>query len=279
MTGNSSEAEIDAVATLLYHCGVSTDMRYSNNGSTTDSDKAVDALVRYFNYSKRLHREKRADYTLEEWTLMLKSCLDLRQPVHYTGYGSQGSHAFVCDGYDANGLFHFNWGWGTADGYFSLGNLNPLGYAFNSSQSAIFDIFPLYEPCLVMTTVNSPSAGAIEGGGEYHIGEICTLIATPAEGYDFYCWKKDGQIYSDRSSMSFAVENDTINIEALFSCLPVGQITASYSPEANDPNSTKVSLSWNRPDTDWVLLKQFETYEEVSGLTTDGNHIFVTFAS
>jgi hypothetical protein len=35
-------------------------------------------------------------------------------------------HAFVCDGYDGNGLYHFNWGWGGAyDGYFKLAILNP----------------------------------------------------------------------------------------------------------------------------------------------------------
>ncbi|MDR3047288.1 MAG: C10 family peptidase [Bacteroidales bacterium] len=31
-------------------------------------------------------------------------------PVYYSGRKSSGGHAFVCDGYDAENLFHFNFG-------------------------------------------------------------------------------------------------------------------------------------------------------------------------
>ena len=278
LSESSSDAEIEAVATLLFHCGVSVDMNYSTNGSGADSDDVSDALIRYFNYSKRLHYEKRKNYNDEEWLLMLKNCLDLQQPVFYVGHGNQGGHAFVCDGYDGNDLMHFNWGWGVADGYFSLGNLNPLGYDFNNTQTAIFDIYPHYDPCLVFATAIPPTAGTIEGAGEYHIGGQCTLTVTPAPDIDFYCWKRDGQIVSNVHSYTFGVEDDTICLEAHFSCFPVGEITANYSPEANDPNSTSVNLTWSHADTEWVLLKQFSTDEEGSGVTTDGEHIYVTYA-
>ena len=49
-----------------------------------------------------------------------------RRPVLYAGTSSGGAHAFVCDGYDGNGLFHINWGWGgMCNGYFKLSVLNP----------------------------------------------------------------------------------------------------------------------------------------------------------
>jgi hypothetical protein len=83
---------------------------------------------------------------------------------------------------------------------------------------------------------------------------------------------------SNDPTYTFAVENDTVNIEIVFCCSPVGQITASYSPEANNPNCTSVSLSWNQPDTEWALLKQFDLHEEGSGVATDGEHIYVTYA-
>ena len=48
------------------------------------------------------------------------------RPVLYAGTSSGGAHAFVCDGYDGNGLFHINWGWGgMCNGYFKLSVLNP----------------------------------------------------------------------------------------------------------------------------------------------------------
>ena len=279
LTDNSSDAEIEAVATLLYHCGVSVDMIYSLSGSGATSADVPDAMVRYFGYSRRLHREKRASYSNEEWLQLLKDCLNLRQPVYYTGHGDQGGHAFVCDGYDDNDLLHFNWGWGVAAGYFAIGNLNPLGNEFNDSNTAIFDIYPHYEPCLVIASANPPTAGTIEGAGEYHVGELCTLTVTPVPDIDFYCWKKDGQIVSNAHSYTFSVEADTVYLEAHFSCFPVGEITASYFPEENDPNGTNVNLTWERADTEWVLLKQFSIGGEGSGVTTDGEHIYVTYAA
>jgi hypothetical protein len=278
LTESSSETEVNTVATLLYHCGVAVNMRYTPTSSGANANDVPNALIRYFNYSKRLHIEKRNDYSTEEWLLMLKNCLDLQQPVFYAGHGDQGGHAFVCDGYDNNDLLHFNWGWGVANGYFSLGNLNPLVYTFNKSQSAIFDIYPHYDPCLVFATANPPTAGTIEGAGEYHIGELCTLTVTTVTDIDFYCWKRNDQIISSTPSYTFGVEADTICIEANFCHYPVGEITVNYSPEANNPNCTSVSLSWSRADTEWILLKQFDINEELGGMATDDEFIYVTYA-
>ena len=277
LTENSSEAEVLAVATLLSHCGIAVDMQYGTSGSNASTDDVPNALRRYFDYSRQVHKEKRASYSNEEWSSLLKANLDLHQPIQYVGYGS-GGHSFVCDGYDSDGLFHFNWGWGVANGYFAIGNLNPIGFNFNNNNYAILDIIPQYDPCLVNASVSPSNAGTVEGEGAYHIGDSCTLTAIPTDDYDFYCWKKEGRTISNDPSFTFAIENDTINIEAVFCCRPVGQITASYSPEANNPNSSSVRLSWSRADTEMTLLKQFDLYEEGSGVATDGEYIYVTYA-
>ena len=277
LTESSSETEIEAVATLLYHCGVAVNMDYGINGSGANSGDVPDALIRHFNYSRRMHIEKRRDFDDEEWMSMLKACLDLQQPIFYGGKGSQGSHAFVCDAYDDNDLLHFNWGWGRANGYFALGHLNPIGYSFNQNNFAIFDINPEYEPWTVEATAYPSTAGTIEGTGEYHIGDSCTLTAIPEEGYQFYCWKRNEKIISNMPSITLTVEEDILDIEAHFSCFPVSQITASYSPEANNPNSTSVSLSWSKADTEWSLLKEIDINEECGGVATDGECIFVTY--
>jgi hypothetical protein len=277
LTDNSSETEIEAIATLLFHCGVSVDMNYTTNGSGADSGDVPNALIRYFNYSRRLHIEKRSDFNDEEWMSMLKACLDLQRPIFYGGRGSQGSHAFVCDGYDNNDLLHFNWGWGRANGYFALGHLNPIGYNFSEKNFAILDINPEYEPWIIEATAYPPTAGTIEGIGTYHIGDSCALIATSTENYTFYGWKKNGQIISDMPMITFRVEDDVLDFEAHFTCSPVSQITASYSPDANNPNSPSVSLSWNSADTEWNLLKQFEINEELGGIATDNEYIYVTY--
>ena len=278
LTDNSSEAEIEAVATLLFHCGVSVDMKYTTNGSGADSGDVPDALIRYFNYSRRLHIEKRSDFDDEEWMSMLKACLDFQRPIFYGGKGEQGSHAFVCDGYDDNDLLHFNWGWGRANGYFALGHLNPIGISFNENNFAILDINPEYEPWIVHATPYPPTAGTIVGNGEYHIGEQCTLTATPVENSKFGYWKKDGKVVSYDRSYSFLITNDVEDIEAYFSYKPVKEIMTYHAPDTNDVNSPYVGLSWNY-DTIYEsnLLKQFEINGKSDLITTDGEHIYTAY--
>ena len=274
LTENSSEAEIEAVATLLYHCGVSVEMNYSPNGSNSNSSKIPDALIRYFYYSKHIHREKRSDFSDEEWLSLLESSLNLQRPVQYSGFGVGIGHAFVCDGYDENDLLHFNWGWGgNANGYFALGNLYPNGNNLNNNNYAIFDIIPQYEPYVVEASSIPSIAGVIEGNGEYHRGETCTLTATPIANSKFLFWKKADQILSQDLSYSFEVLDDVDDIEAHFSLPEVKQITASYAPDPNDPNSSFVSLSWSLDDSEWVFLKQFNLNGE-HGMATDEEHFY-----
>ena len=275
LTESSTEAEIQAVATLLYHCGVAVNMKYTSNGSSSDSGDVPKALIRYFNYSRRLHIESRSDYSDEEWLSMLRACLDLQQPVYYGGKGDQGSHAFVCDGYDDNDLLHFNWGWGRGDGYFALGNLNPIGYSFNEKNFAILDINPQYEPWTVSATAYPPTLGTVEGNGEYHIGEQCTLTAVPNNNSTFSYWKKGEVIISYNTSYSFAVNGDINDIEAHFSLKTLKEIQAFHAPDTSDVNSPYVNLTWSYDSIhEWSLLKQLEIDGEVRGVTTDGEYLY-----
>ena len=60
------------------------------------------------------------------------------------------AHAFVVDGYQGDGLFHLNWGWGgMSDGYFRLTALDPAAQGIGGStagydreQGAIFNMIP-----------------------------------------------------------------------------------------------------------------------------------------
>ncbi len=136
LTDTSSQTEIAAVATLLWHCGVAVDMNYSPYGSGTDQHFTT--LIDYFGYSEDLHWESRQDD--ESWLSLLKADLDLGRPVFYTGLRwATSGHAFVCDGYDVNDRFHFNWGWGgSSNGYFALNATMVFVY----ENEAIFNIHP-----------------------------------------------------------------------------------------------------------------------------------------
>jgi hypothetical protein len=127
---NKVTSSNSAVATLMYHCGVSVDMNYgvgSKGGSGAQTLDVVDALKTYFGYPTSVEGKYRSSYSDAQWKTLLKGELDASRPIQYAGTGSGGGHSFVCDGYDNNDFFHFNWGWsGSSDGYFSINNLNPL---------------------------------------------------------------------------------------------------------------------------------------------------------
>ena len=149
----------DAVATLMYQCGVSVDMSYgvgSQGGSSAyviSSQSPVTncseyALKTYFGYPATLQGVERSNYNETQWVSLIKTELDAGRPVIYAGFGSGGGHCFVCDGYDQNDFFHFNWGWsGSYDGYFSINALDPGGTGtgggtggFNSGHQAIIGL-------------------------------------------------------------------------------------------------------------------------------------------
>ncbi len=150
LTANSSAAQVNAVATLMRHCGVAVNMEYSPTGSSAQDFATRTAFVSHFGYRAHLAQKSYQTtdwygwttthevYTDAEWLALIKNELDAGRPLYYSGSGS-GGHAFVCDGYDADDLLHINWGWGGwCDGYFAVGNLNPGSNYFNEDNMVIF---------------------------------------------------------------------------------------------------------------------------------------------
>jgi len=160
-------AEKKAVATLMRYCGQSAEMVYHPEGSGAWESDAAEALVKYFGYDPSLRCVSRTACGIDEWEDLVYSELAAGHPVPYIGRTDENGHAFVCDGCDANGLFHINWGWnGINDGYFSLSVLNPennssygassskLGYCLN--QIILIGVKPAAE--MVPRTTASPTA-------------------------------------------------------------------------------------------------------------------------
>lgn len=126
-------AQANAVAKLMYHCGLSAKADY---GPSTGTNCTPDVLVKYWGYDpdviKQLNRE---GFSLREWTAILDAELRASRPVYYSGFSTtSGGHAFLCDGADGDGLYHINWGWsGWSNGYFDITVLNS---DYSGSESA-----------------------------------------------------------------------------------------------------------------------------------------------
>ena len=135
---NSPQEQIQAVALLMYHCGIAVNMNYAYDGSGAYSPDVPPAIRQHFGYSNQANYKSRDSYTYAQWAQMLKESHDMGWPVYYSGQAPDGGHAFVCDGYDDNGFFHYNWGWsGSGDDYFDFDNIE-----YNSSDGAIFNFVP-----------------------------------------------------------------------------------------------------------------------------------------
>ena len=57
----------------------------------------------------------------------------------------------------------------------------------------------------ITATADPTTGGTVSGGGTFNYGQSCTLVATPAEGYDFINWTKNGTQVSTNATYTFTV--------------------------------------------------------------------------
>lgn len=125
-TGNESEEQLNAVAQLIRYCGQSVHMQYGTTFSGAVSEEVPTALAQYFGFDESAHLVYRQNYTIDGWESLIYEELSQRGPVIYNGVSTGGGHSFILDGYDGEGYYHVNWGWGgLCDGYFLLTTMNP----------------------------------------------------------------------------------------------------------------------------------------------------------
>ena len=151
-----TDEEADAVATMLFHAGVSVGTIYALRGSSAFAYGNIPRdLVENFRYSEdSIRYVSRADYTKEEWMNLIYNELSMGRPVFYAGNSPTfGGHAFVIDGYDSTGRVHINWGWrGSDDGYYDI-DLTEGENNYSKNQSMVIGIMP---PSGTETAISQP---------------------------------------------------------------------------------------------------------------------------
>lgn len=140
--GSSYPAEMgNAVAVLNAAFGAGIWQTY---GSSTSGQIAniVDGYNSYFNMGATCQYQNGTSQT--SWENTIYNNLSNKQPMVYAGvHASQGGHAIILDGYNANnGLFHFNFGWGgQGDGYYTLDAETGIN-GFSGQQGMVYNIAP-----------------------------------------------------------------------------------------------------------------------------------------
>ncbi len=183
---SSTDLQKTAVATLMYHCGVSVEMDYGTEASSASTYNVMYALETYFGYAPCMQYKSMDDYSEEAWILMLKRELNNGRPLQYRGSdaGGRGGHSFVCDGYDSEDNFHFNWGWGgNCNGFYSVNAMEPgtggIGAGqgvYTVGESAIFGIEPI-------SSLSAPTLSAMASNGFI---SLSWNEVNDAESYDIY---------------------------------------------------------------------------------------------
>ena len=146
----STEEDYFYIAQLLHHIGIAVEMDYGPYASVSHSGLVGGALRVNFRYNCDPYKQKDTyggnHYSNEEWAQMLKDGgLDEHLPLYYSGYDDNLSmgHAFVCDGYDENDYFHFNWGLsGSDNAWCPIGAINYTSYSFNRETGFSGHIIP-----------------------------------------------------------------------------------------------------------------------------------------
>ena len=287
-SGSSTAAQKTAVATLMYHCGVAADMEYGTNSSgayTIDwngywSSRGVmcaeTALKQFFGYKSTVvgyyrdgsPEDDMRSWTRSEWIAMLKEELDAARPIMYAGSGCDDpndnntcyGHSFICDGYDSDDYFHFNWGWSNwGDGYYDVDALAPTETGagagngeYNLQQDVIVGIEP---PETGHEVVKNATGCTISCTNYAKNGEDFAATITPTdETYDF-------------TSLTVQLGSATLTLNTDYTLSANHQtLTINASAISGDENNDlTITAVWTKSRYLYALLGENCTPDDLSG--------------
>lgn len=286
-SSSSTSAQKTAVATLMFHCGVATEMMYGNDADggsgaytvnygdweTNAFPCAQNAFHEFFGYKKDgLTGYMRDGSTYEgvtyytkwsdaDWTAMIKEELDKRHPIMYGGAGSGGGHSFICDGYNDADYFHFNWGWsGENDGYFKLSSLKPGSggagggsYDFSEDQDVIIGIVPDKQDLPKVTV--TWSVNGTETTEQYTQEDALVLPAAPqacSASQVFVGWTKSASVSGNKPADLFTsaagkTVTEDVTYYAVFATKEAGS-----AQEVTTTTYTFTTKAWKDATNSWV---------------------------
>ena len=268
----------NAVATLMRYCGQATYMNYTPEGSGSNSQFYINALINHFGYASAQLLNTRNAFSIDEWENIMYDEVAAGRPVLYTGNTESGGHAFVCDGYDESGLFHINWGWGgSGDGYFSLSVLNPYdnksagsgssGIGFCRTQTAVIHISP---------TEKIEPVGHESQEEAYQFASM-NLIKANTVMFKFIYTKDDARNVTQDYALGTIADNGTLNPDFIGDpndsiLYDVNYMTVVIDTTVFQPGDSLKLYPMHRlrkPGAEWKVIPPLE-WNLVAGRTDDG---------
>ncbi len=233
------------IAEISFHAGVSVDMDYyDDGGSGAYSYNVPHALETYFVYDNASLYIIKDNYPLATWKNMIQGDLDDLHPVYYSGFSTDGGHAFICDGYQGDDYFHFNFGWGgNSNGFYTLYDVG----GFHYDQSMVYKIYP-------------------EDPNYPYIPDEQVLLTSSSGSFT----DGSGPVYDYPSnwSGSWLIDPQTETDSIL-------NITLSFV-EFNTASSDYVRV-YDGETTDAPMIGEYSGSEVPGSITSSGNKMLITF--
>ena len=162
---------------------------------------------------------------------------------------------------------------------------NSPTYSFSvTANRSLIAVF-VEESFVISVTIDPTNGGTVSGAGTYTINQACTLVATPATGYDFICWKENGVPVANNPVYTFTVTAPR-NLVAQFATKSY-DVTATVNPEESGTISGTGTYNYGEtctlvatPNTgysfvNWTENGQVVSTEAAYDFTVAGNHNFV----
>lgn len=274
-----NDPDADAVADLMLYCGYATQMKYGIDGSSGSTDILADGMCKYFDYNPNTWKTVyRYQYSISEWDELIYNELANGRPVIYSG-SFNSAHAFICDGYDGAGMYHFNWGWGGGNnGYFKLQATNPDGVSDVSSMGYIDENY-----CVIGLQPNSwPDINDPNADDTWETTEIQGIVATASN-----VTVEDLNVkmtFSNKNEASYAFGYGIGELNSNGSITPIDKSNEKYkgwgelgngwyfsdvpfdfsSYQLSDGTHTLVPICIVNGETEWRRCKPADLYFEVN---------------
>lgn len=159
-------------------------MNYDPEGSGAYTSDQL-AAMKSFGYRSTAQHVYRGN-SIEQWEAKMRTELDAGRPILYSADEASSGHAFICDGYNSDGMFHFNLGWyGTCDGWYVSTALNMTHRSgeyleFNSGHEMLIGI----QPPEGWTPPVQTLIGDVNKDGSVSIADVTALIDYLLNGDD-----------------------------------------------------------------------------------------------
>ena len=259
ISNNSPIEQIEAVAQLIYHVGVSVDMNYRPTSSGAVTGKLCQTMPAYFFYTDQMDNLYRENYTHEGYMQLVINSIDMNWPMVQRG----GGHAYVLDGYNDNDMVHFNWGWsGSSDGWF---NIDEHGYA--DGESIIYNYVPAE---IYSATANAPTDmnvvpandGTLTASISWKNPSI-TLTNVPLTAIDQIVVARNGEVIFTEDNVTPGAEmsfvDESVPYFDVFDYAVYAIINGQHGASAR---AEKVLVA---PTCDWKIIMQSSAFQGWNG--------------